>query len=79
MTRCCSSARSTRDAASKTPGNLPLPATADDADPDAAAWLVAAITAGIGMKESTGLPLPEGDRLHDALLAVIRGLTNYIE
>ena len=44
-------------------------------DPDTAAWLVAALTAGIGMKESTGLPLPDPDRLHVALFAALAGLT----
>jgi len=44
------------------------------ADPDTAAWLVAALSAGIGMRESTGLPLPDHDRLHTALLAALRGL-----
>ena len=44
------------------------------ADPDTAAWLVAALSAGIGMRESTGLPLPDHDRLHAALLAALRGL-----
>jgi AcrR family transcriptional regulator len=50
-------------------------AMSDDArDPDTAAWLVAALTGGIGMKESTGLPLPQADRLHDTILRVIRSL-----
>jgi AcrR family transcriptional regulator len=44
-------------------------------DPDTAAWLVAALTAGIGMKESSGLPRPDDDRLHDAVTAAMRGLT----
>ena len=44
------------------------------ADPDTTAWLVAALSAGIGMRESAGLPLPDHDRLHAALLAALRGL-----
>ena len=43
-------------------------------DPDAAAWVVTALSAGVGMKESAGLPLPETDRLTAAILAVLRGL-----
>jgi AcrR family transcriptional regulator len=43
-------------------------------DPDTAAWLVGVLTAGIGMKESTDPPLPNADRLHAALLRVLRGL-----
>jgi AcrR family transcriptional regulator len=43
-------------------------------DADTAAWLVAVLTAGIGAKESTGLPLPDADRLHDTLVAVLRAL-----
>ena len=46
----------------------------DFADPDTAAWIIAALTAGIGMKESAGLPLPDADRLRAGVLAVIRGL-----
>ena len=40
-------------------------------DPDTAAWLVAALTGGIGMKESTGLPRPDDDHLHAALLRLL--------
>jgi AcrR family transcriptional regulator len=43
-------------------------------DPDTAAWLVAVLTNGIGTKESTGLPLPDTDRLHATLVAVLRAL-----
>jgi AcrR family transcriptional regulator len=43
-------------------------------DPDTAAWLVAVLTAGIGMKESTGMPSPDGEHLRVALLAVVREL-----
>jgi len=46
------------------------------ADPDTAAWVVTALTAGVGMKESTGLPLPDGDRLTAAILAALNGLTS---
>ena len=44
-------------------------------DADTAAWLVAVLTAGIGAKESIGLPSPDPDRLHDTLVAVLRALT----
>jgi AcrR family transcriptional regulator len=44
------------------------------ADPDTAAWLVAAITTGIGMKEAAGLSLPAEDRLRATILAALRGL-----
>jgi AcrR family transcriptional regulator len=40
-------------------------------DPDTAAWLVAALTHGIGMQESTGLPRPDDDHLHAALLRLL--------
>jgi len=43
-------------------------------DPDTAAWLVGVLTAGIGAKESSGLPQPSAERLHAAMLAVIRAL-----
>ena len=43
-------------------------------DPDTAAWLVAALTGGIGMKESTGLPLPDADRLRAAILDALGGM-----
>jgi AcrR family transcriptional regulator len=49
-------------------------AMSDVRDPETAAWLVAVLTNGIGMKESTGLPLPDADRLHDTLVAVLRAL-----
>lgn len=44
------------------------------ADPDTAAWVVSALTAGVGMKESTGLPLPRAKRLTAAMMAVLHGL-----
>lgn len=43
-------------------------------DPDTAAWLVGVLTAGIGMKESTGPPSPDAERVRAALLRVVRGL-----
>ena len=43
-------------------------------DPDTAAWVVTALTAGVGMKESTGLPMPDADRLTAAILAALNGL-----
>jgi AcrR family transcriptional regulator len=49
-------------------------AMADVHDPDTAAWLVGVLSAGIGTKESTGLPLPDADRLHATLVAVLRAL-----
>jgi AcrR family transcriptional regulator len=49
-------------------------AMSDVADPDAAAWVVTALTAGVGMKESTGLPLPDASRLTAAIEAALDGL-----
>lgn len=49
-------------------------AMAELRDPETAAWLVAALTGGIGMKESSRLPLPDADRLHAAILGALRGL-----
>lgn len=47
----------------------------DDArDPETAAWLIGALVAGIGMKESTGPAPPDRDRLRDALLGVLASL-----
>jgi AcrR family transcriptional regulator len=43
-------------------------------DPDTAAFLVAAITAGIGAKEAAGASIPDEDRLHAALVAALTGL-----
>ena len=43
-------------------------------DPEAAAWLIEALTAGIGMKESAGQTFPDPDRLRAALLGMIGGL-----
>jgi AcrR family transcriptional regulator len=44
-------------------------------DPDTAAWLVEALTAGIGMKLSSGLPLPDTARLNAAIQAALLGLS----
>ena len=44
------------------------------ADPDTAAWVVTALTAGVGMKEATGLPMPEAGRLTTAISAALNGL-----
>jgi AcrR family transcriptional regulator len=49
-------------------------AMAANRDPDTAAWLIAALTGGIGMKESTGLPRPDDDDLHAALLRAVSEL-----
>jgi AcrR family transcriptional regulator len=43
-------------------------------DPETAAWLVGVLTAGIGMKESTGPPSPDAEHVRASLLAVVRGL-----
>jgi AcrR family transcriptional regulator len=44
------------------------------ADPDTAAWVLAALNAGIGMKEASGLPLPDASRLSATVLAAVEGL-----
>lgn len=44
-------------------------------DPDSSAWLVAALTGGIGMREAAGVPLPDHDRLGETIIAAIRGMT----
>jgi AcrR family transcriptional regulator len=46
------------------------------ADPDTAAWVLAALSAGIGMKEATGLPLPDAQRLSTTVLAAVDGLSS---
>ena len=43
------------------------------ADPDTAAWVLAALSAGIGMKEATGIPLPDAQRLSTTVLAAVDG------
>jgi AcrR family transcriptional regulator len=48
--------------------------TADLADPDTAAWLVAALSAGIGMKEASGVAMPDRDRLKATIWAAVEGL-----
>jgi AcrR family transcriptional regulator len=50
-------------------------AAADTADPDTTAWLIEAISAGIAMKEITGLPMPDPQRLRDRLAAVFDAMT----
>jgi AcrR family transcriptional regulator len=44
------------------------------ADPDTAAWVLAALSAGIGMKEASWLPLPDAQRLSATVLAAVEGL-----
>jgi AcrR family transcriptional regulator len=44
------------------------------ADPDTSAWLIAVITAGIGMREAAGVPRPDDAALKAALMAAIDGL-----
>ena len=44
------------------------------ADPDTAAWVLAALSAGIGTKEATGLPMPDATRLSTTVLAAVDGL-----
>jgi AcrR family transcriptional regulator len=48
--------------------------TAETRDPYAAAWLITALSAGIGMKEASRLPLPDADRLGAAILGALQGL-----
>jgi AcrR family transcriptional regulator len=43
-------------------------------DPDAAAWLIAVLGAGIGMRESAGMPLPGAERLNGVLNAALHSL-----
>ena len=45
------------------------------ADPETSAWLVAAISGGIGMRESAGMSRPDADRLHATVAAALGGLT----
>lgn len=44
------------------------------ADPNAAAWVVTALTAGLGMWESTGPPRPAASQLTATILAMLEGL-----
>ncbi|XVQ14507.1 TetR/AcrR family transcriptional regulator [Spirillospora sp. CA-255316] len=43
-------------------------------DPETAAWLIAALAGGIGMKEASRLPLPDADRLSAVILGVLQRL-----
>jgi AcrR family transcriptional regulator len=49
-------------------------AAAEVDDPDVAAWLIEVLSAGIGMKEAAGAPMPDATRLSATLLAALRGL-----
>jgi AcrR family transcriptional regulator len=50
-------------------------AVADARDPELAAWLVSALSAGIAMKQAAKLALPDPERLRAALAASLRALT----
>lgn len=50
-------------------------AVSDLRDPDTVAWFITTLALGIGMKESIGLPLPDGDRLHDVFMTAFAGLS----
>ena len=50
-------------------------ALSETRDPDTAAWLLGALSGGIGMKESAGAPRPGDDRLAAAIVAALRGLS----
>jgi AcrR family transcriptional regulator len=50
-------------------------AMADLPDPETAAWIVAALTAGIGMKQSVGMPVPPKKRLAAGILSAIYGMS----
>ena len=43
-------------------------------DPETAAWLIAALTLGIGTKQAAGQPAPDRTRLANALMAMFGGL-----
>ncbi|MCX4098363.1 TetR/AcrR family transcriptional regulator [Nocardia sp. alder85J] len=43
-------------------------------DPDTAVWLLFALSAGIGMQEAVGSPLPDTDRLRAALRTTVDSL-----
>jgi AcrR family transcriptional regulator len=50
-------------------------ATVEDLpDPDAAAWLVSIIEAGIGVSEATGMPAPSRERMDATLVAALAGV-----
>lgn len=44
------------------------------ADPDTSAWVLAALSAGIGMKEASGVALPDADALTATIWAAVEGL-----
>lgn len=48
---------------------------ADLDDPDTAAWVLAALSAGIGMKEASGVSLPDPEPLTATIWAAVHGLT----
>jgi AcrR family transcriptional regulator len=50
-------------------------AMADVADPETSAWLVGALSGGIGMREAAGMPQPDPDRLHATIGAALRAFT----
>jgi TetR/AcrR family transcriptional repressor of nem operon len=50
-------------------------AMGDVADPDATAWVIGALSAGIGMREATGPRRPANERLGAVLAAALEGLT----
>jgi AcrR family transcriptional regulator len=52
---------------------------AEAADPDTTTWLVRAITAGIGVTEASGPPLPSRERMHDAILRAVRSVAELDE
>jgi hypothetical protein len=41
-------------------------------DPETGAFLVSALTGGIGMREASGVPLPPDDHLGTAIVAVLQ-------
>jgi AcrR family transcriptional regulator len=54
-------------------------AMAGTADPEATAWLVRAITAGVGVTEATGPSLPDHARLHGVLTRAMRSVAELDE
>ncbi|MCX4091086.1 TetR/AcrR family transcriptional regulator [Nocardia sp. alder85J] len=50
-------------------------AIAATADPDTGTWLIFALSLGIGMQEAAGTSLPDPDRLHAALRAMLDALS----
>jgi AcrR family transcriptional regulator len=49
-------------------------AMADARDPDTAAWFVETLSQGVGIKESSGLPRPDADRVRDTILTALNSL-----